>query len=222
MRTTGCRPQVSLAAHPGLNDSRDPSNARFHIGAATSLKYAKPQDLPSFPSVGITDREFSTDKAAILANANHKSFEHWKPDASSAASKAAMLAKDYKAPPLWHPEMSAAGSKAALLAAKEGGSVNIWRPEATQAGNSAASQAMRMKGLSPQVTADGNKRALLAATASMSGSRKRAGSSPIVNSPSYPDSANATGNALNAALVANRSKGEKAALDDVMNLTLPQ
>lgn len=131
-----------------------------------------------------------------------------------------MLAKDYRAPPLWHPEMSAAGSKAALLAAKEGGNVNIWRPEATQAGNSAATQAMRMKGLSPQIdygyTADGSRKALLAATASMSGSRKRAGSSPIVNSPSYPDSANATGNALNAATVANRSKGEDSVPDDVI------
>lgn len=129
-----------------------------------------------------------------------------------------MAAKDYKAPPLWHPEMSAAGSKAALMAAKEGGNVNIWRPEATQAGNSAASQAMRMKGLSPQIdygyTADGSKKALLAATASMSGSRKRAGSSPIVNSPSYPDSANATGNALNAATVANRSKSEESIFGD--------
>lgn len=133
-----------------------------------------------------------------------------------------MLAKDYRAPPLWHPEMSAAGSKAALLAAKEGGNVNIWRPEATQAGNSAASQAMRMKGLSPQIdygyTADGSKKALLAATASMSGSRKRAGSTPIVNKPSYPDSANATGNALNAATVANRSKGEASVVSQMTRL----
>lgn len=117
------------------------------------------------------------------------------------------MAKDYKAAPLWHPEMSAAGSKAALLAAKDGGHVNIWRPESTDASNSAAGQAMRMKGLSPQVfqgvTTDESKRALLAATGAMSGSRRRAGSLPVVN-PAYPDSANSASNALSAANMANK------------------
>ena len=178
----------------------------FAIGAATSLKYASPRDLPSYPSKGLTDGGFSAGEAATLANANQKSFEYWKPDASSSASKAAILAKDYKAPPLWHPELSSAGSKAALLAAKDGGNVNIWKPEASTDGNSAAGLAMRNKNLSPSLdygyTADGSRRALLAATGAMSG-RKRAGSSPIVTS-SYPDSANSTANALNAANVANK------------------
>ena len=103
--------------------------------------------------------------------------------------------------------MSSAGSKAALLAAKDGGHVDVWRPEPTNAGSSAAGQAMRMKGLSPQVyqgvTIDESKRALLAATGAMSGSRKRAGSMPIVN-PRYPGSANAATNALSAATLANK------------------
>ena len=181
--------------------------AHSDTGAATSLKYADPRDLPSFPSAGFTDKDSWAGAAANLANANQKHFEYWKPDASASASKAALLAKDYKAAPLWHPEMSAAGSKAALLAAKDGGNVNVWRPEPTDAGNSAAGQAMRMKGLSPQVyqgvTTDEGKRALLAATGAMSGSRRRAGSMPVVN-PAYPDSANSAANALNAATVANR------------------
>ncbi|KAL8954061.1 MAG: hypothetical protein Q9222_000118 [Ikaeria aurantiellina] len=141
--------------------------------------------------------------AASLANANHKEFEHWKPGASAPANKAAMMAKDYKPAPLWHPEDSAAGSKAAHVAAKDGGHVDIWLPESTSAGNSAAGQAMRAKGLSPQVfrgsTADDNKKALMAATGAMSGSRRRADSTPTAPPPSYPDSANSAANALKAA-----------------------
>lgn len=118
-----------------------------------------------------------------------------------------MLAKDYKPAPLWHPELSAAGSKAALLAQKDGGHVEIWRPETTDAGNSAAGQAMRKKGLSPHVdygvTEEGERKALLAATGAVAGSRKRSGSSPIVKSQ-YPDSENAAANALGAATIANR------------------
>ena len=117
-----------------------------------------------------------------------------------------MLAKDYKPAPLWHPEMSTAGSKAALIAANHGGKVDIWRPGSTAEGNSAAEQAMHMKDLSPAIdygyTADGSRRALLAATGAMSG-RMRSGSSPVVGSL-YPDSANAAANALSAATIANR------------------
>lgn len=153
------------------------------------------------------DPDSSAGAAASLANAHHKDFEYWKPGSSDPANKAAMIAKDYKMAPLWHPEQSAAGSKAALLAQKEGGQVNIWRPESTDAGNSAAGQAMRKKGLSPNVnygvTEDGEKKALLAATGAMTGSRKRSGSTPVVHSQ-YPDSANAASNALNAATIANR------------------
>lgn len=224
-------------------------------GAATSLKYANPRDLPSYPSAGLTNLDSSAGAAASLANANHTAFEHWKPDPSlsankaanlakdykaapswhpdpsasanraanvakdyraapvwhpdpsASANKAANLAKDYKAAPLWHPETSATGSKAAAVASKDGVNVQIWRPEATQVGSSAAGQAMRAKGLSPQVdygyTADGSKKALLAATGAMSSSRKRAGSSPTVKG-SYPDSENSAANALSAATFANK------------------
>ncbi|KAI9704289.1 MAG: hypothetical protein M1836_007150 [Candelina mexicana] len=201
--------------------------------AAASLHYAKPKDLPSFPVVGVSNSTSSAGAAASLANANHKEFKLWKPDASANASKAAMLAKDYKPAPMWHHELGTASSKAALQAAskgadvkiwtpeksmagnsaagqamREGGDVKIWRPEKTEAGNSAAGQAMRKTTLSPQLdygyTADGNRKALLAATGAMSGStRKRAGSNPVVGK-SYPDAANSAANALNAATVAHK------------------
>ncbi len=180
------------------------------IGAATSLKHADPRDLPAYPVVGLAHPESSAGAAASLANKDHKSFEHWKPGDIPAASKAAMLAKDYKPAPLWHPELSAAGSKAALLAQKEGGDVKIWRPLPTDAGNSAAGQAMRTKGLSPQLdyghTEEGGRRAMMAATQSMASGRRRAGSTPVEPSL-YPDSKNSAANALKAATSVSRAAG---------------
>ena len=173
------------------------------LGAATSLKYADPRDLPAFPVVGLTNPDSSAGAAATLANRHKKPFEYWKPGEIPAANKAALQASDYKMAPLWHPELSAAGSKAALLAAEEGGDVKIWRPSPTDAGGSAAAQAMKAKGLSPQLdyghTEDGGKRALMAATQSMTTGRRRAGSTPVEPPALYPDSKNSAANALKAA-----------------------
>ena len=211
--------------------------------------------MPSYPTAGLENLDSSAGAAANLATANHTAFEHWKPDPSVSASKAANLAKeykaapswhadpsisaskaanvakdykaaplwhpdpsipankaanlaiDYKAAPLWHPGTSVTGSQAAAVAIKDGVNVRTWRPESTQVGSSAAEQAMRAKGLSPQVnhgyTADGSKKALLAATGAMSSSRKRAGSSPSIKG-SFPDSENSAANALSAATFANK------------------
>lgn len=191
-------------------------------GAATSLKYATAQELPSFPTVGIPDPDASAGAAATLANKNRKPFEYWKPEYSSPANQAAHLAVEYKAPPLWHPELSAAGSKAAILAARKGGDVNIWRPEATPEGNSAAGQAMRMKNLSPSVdygyTDEGHRRALVAATDAMSG-RNKSGSTPVATN-TYPDAANSAANALNAATLAHRpSTKSRAPVNDLPGLS---
>lgn len=180
------------------------------IGAAASLKYARAEDLPSYPSQGGV-KISSAGAAANLANDNHKDFEYWKANSSSDAGKAAMLAKDYKMQPLWKPEGSAAGSKAAFLAARDGGKLNLWHPEPTAEGNSAAHLAMG-KNLSPQLdygyTADGKKRALMAATGALG--RSRSGSTPTPALPAYPDSKNSAHNALNAATVANRTPSKRA------------
>ena len=154
---------------------------RCPAGAATSLKYAKASDLPSFPSSGL--KLSSAGAAASLADANKTQFEHWKPAALPAAEKAAFRAKDYQADPLWRPEMSSAGSKAALLAHRDGGKVDTWQPRESDAGLSAAGQAVRKKSSGPtmdkSVPADANRRALLAATGAMAGSRRRADSAPL-------------------------------------------
>lgn len=170
-----------------------------------SLKYAQPEDLPAYPVVGINTNN-SANAAANLAHGNHKQFEHWKPELSSNAGKAAYLAKDYKMAPLWQPELSSAGSKAALLAARDGGKVDLWMPEPSAEGNSAAAQALKNKNLGPKIdygyTADGRSRALMAATGALN--RSRSGSVPAPPPPNYPDSVKSASNALNAATVAHR------------------
>ncbi|KAH7336536.1 putative Eisosome protein 1 [Rhexocercosporidium sp. MPI-PUGE-AT-0058] len=197
-------------------DFLDKDNKLSSAGAAASLKYANPQDLPSFPSTGLKKNDSSAaGAAASLGWANQKSFEHWKPDPSASASAAAMQAHDYKMAPLWQPEASAHGAKAALLAHRDGGKVEIWKPEAKSAwGHSAATQAMashRQGGLSPQLdyghTDLGRKGSLLAATGAMASSRKRAQSIPTVSPQpdTYPDESNAASNALRAATSASRA-----------------
>ncbi|KAK4546236.1 hypothetical protein LTR36_002373 [Oleoguttula mirabilis] len=155
--------------------------------AATSLKYARPQDLPSYPSSGLNNAD--------------------------SAGKAAMLAKDYKMKDLWQPELSSAGSKAALIAHRDGVKLDLWEPTPSKAGNSAAVIAMRNKNLSPQLdrgyTPDGKQKALMAATLSIN--RSRSGSQPAaVTAATYPDQHNAASNALNAASVSHRNSVKAA------------
>jgi hypothetical protein len=183
-------------------------------GAAASLKYASPKDLPSFPSAGLKKDDSAAGTAATLGWSKQKSFERWKPDSSASASRAAMLAKDYKAPPLWQPQQSTSGAKAAVLAAKDARKVEIWKPEATAWGNSAANLALkndRNRGMSLPTdtghTALGRHGSLMAATGAMSGSRKRSDSTPVPKQ-TYPDEVNATANALSAATHANSPSGK--------------
>ncbi|KAF2749318.1 hypothetical protein M011DRAFT_465750 [Sporormia fimetaria CBS 119925] len=184
-----------------------PDGKLSSASAATSLRHAQAQDLPSFPSVGIDTRS-SAGAAATLANSNTRSPEWWTPGQSSAAGKAAMLAKDYKMEPLWQPEASAAGSKAALLAHQGGPNLNLWAPAPSSAGHSAATMAFsRQRQTAETATGHGDnmsRRALAGATGAVtSTSRPRASSTP--NAPeSYPDSANLGRNALNAATIAHR------------------
>ncbi len=201
-----CRLLVSKVRNVRL----DGSLTTLKTGAAASLKYAQPHDLPSFPSTGLKKDDRAAGAAASSGWNSQKTFEHWRPDPSASASAAAVLAKNYKMAPLWQPEQSAHGAKAALLAHRDGGKVEIWQPEQsaygaaaavlahrdgskveiwqpapTDWGNSAATQAMKKgNSLSPQLdyghTAIGRQGSLLAATGAMSTSRKRAESQPII------------------------------------------
>jgi hypothetical protein len=184
-------------------------------GAAASLKYANPRDLPSYPSTGFKRSDSAAGAAASLGWANQKPFELWQPDPSASASAAAISAKDYKMPPLWQPEQSSHGAKAALVAQRGGGKVDIWQPQTSSWGNSAASQALRKHstgGLSPVLdygyTDLGRRRSVMAASGAMSQGRKRAESTPVEHPKAkvetYPDEKNASANALRAATSASR------------------
>ncbi|RDW64806.1 hypothetical protein BP6252_10457 [Coleophoma cylindrospora] len=210
------RPVVNIAT-TNVQTYLDSDNRLSSAGAAASLKYASPRDLPSYPSSGLKKSDSAAGAAASLGWANQKPFEHWKPDPSASASAAAMLAKDYKMAPLWQPEQSTAGAKAAVLASRDGGKVDVWRPEVTSWGNTAATHAFkkdRTGGLSPQLdyghTAIGRQGSLLAAKGAMGGSRKRSESTPVLNLPErYPDEANAIANALSAATLAAKPSSRR-------------
>lgn len=109
--------------------------------------------------------------------------------------------------PLWKPKLSRAGSQAAAIAHKDTAPVDIWRAPETEHGASAASSALQNQKSPPaiterQVSSDGRHKALLAATASMSGGRRRAESAPI---PPQAQSGS-SGWALKAAETSHRRK----------------
>jgi len=152
-------------------------------GAATSLKYARAQDLPSYPSTGGVNLS-AAGAAASLAETRAKSIEAWKPGATPAASKAALAAKDYEMDPAWSPvKLSQASSKAALQAHRDAPGVGVWKAPDSEQGQSAASHALYKgppsPGVSRDISADSHRKALLAASGAMSGSRRRAESAPI-------------------------------------------
>jgi Eisosome protein 1 len=111
---------------------------------------------------------------------------------------------------LWRPELSTAGSKAAVLASDRGANVNIWRPQDSPAGHSAAEQAVRKK-VSPSIDhraipVDATRKAMLAATGAMASSRRRADSAPFppINSP--PGTSSSAQWALKAATQSQRGQ----------------
>ncbi|KAK4947790.1 Eisosome assembly protein [Elasticomyces elasticus] len=175
--------------------------------AATSLKYARAQDLPSYPSKGGV-KLASAGAAASLADSNKKSVDLWTPGNIPAANIAADKAKDYEMDPLWEPELSKGASKAALIAHRDQGPVNIWRATESDTGSSAATSALQNQFSPPAITErevskDGRQKALLAATASMSSGRRRAESAPMKPQPP-------PGNSAWALQAANSISGRKS------------
>ncbi|OBT45263.1 hypothetical protein VE00_03604 [Pseudogymnoascus sp. WSF 3629] len=192
----------------------DSSNKLSSAGAAASLKYARPQDLPSYPSVGLPpnrqNRDARAGAAATLGWANQKPVEIWKPDPTTSASTAATIGWTRKSNPPWQPQQSASGARAAVLAAKSDLRVADQksvppRPKSAGFGNSAANVAMQKDRRSLQAPPAPNRasqlnrhRSLMAATGAMASPRPRADSTPPL-APKYPDEMNARANALRAA-----------------------
>ncbi|KAK5630743.1 hypothetical protein RRF57_006458 [Xylaria bambusicola] len=168
------------------------------------LVYAKPQDLPSFPSIGLDARGSAASAAASLSWANKKSSEPWRPTASPSAWTAAIMAEDYKLALAWEPVASSNGAKAALLAAKSATSPGIAKSPSTDDGISAATRAYKSNRANSNTKQEAPERhrSLVAAKGAVA-RRQRADSAPTPRE-SYPDEANAAANALSAATRAHR------------------
>lgn len=156
-----------------------------HPGHAGRLTYAKPQDLPSFPSSGLSKDGAAAGAAASLGWANQKSVDLWKPDKSASASAAAVLAKDYKMAPQWQPDSSSAGAKAALLA-----TASAKRQQQEQQASSAASASLsRSKSSAGTDTSSWGNSAATQAAAAMKQSSSATASPPPSSTANYGSSA---------------------------------
>ncbi|KAI1754392.1 hypothetical protein F4782DRAFT_28392 [Xylaria castorea] len=179
------------------------------------LVYARPQDLPSFPSIGLDAKGSAASAAATLGWANKKSPEPWRPSATTSASTAAIMAEDSKSAPAKEPAAGSHGVNAALLAAQSATGHGVPKPSLSNGGVSAATSAFRPSQSDPRNTNSGaleRHRSLLAAQGAVA-RRLRADSAPIPRE-SYPDEANAAANALNAATRAHRPASYRAPLKE--------
>ncbi|KAG8159381.1 hypothetical protein KVR01_011042 [Diaporthe batatas] len=203
-------PAPSTAAPTAPVATPSTEKAAGHDGR---LKHARPQDLPSFPSLGLREGDAAASAAASLGWASTKPVALWAPGSDSHAHRAATLATDYKMPSAWQPNPSSSGSKTAAVLAAENAtrgdrqSSSALLP-ATAWGNSAANQAFAAGRKSPRDSAaphtmpslDRQKSLRAARGAMAANTRPRSTSTPMT----YPDSANAAANALSAATIAHR------------------
>ncbi|KAI3392879.1 hypothetical protein diail_5012 [Diaporthe ilicicola] len=203
---------TTLTAPPVAAPAPEPS-----AGHDGRLRYAKPQDLPSYPSLGLKKGDAAASAAASLGWASSKPVSLWAPGSDASAHRAATLANGYKMPSAWQPDPSPAGSKTAAVLAAENASRHD-RPSSSALpstwGNSAANQAFAAGRNPPRdstatdttATLDRQK-SLRAARGAMAGStRPRSTSTPMT----YPDSSNAAANALSAATIAHRPAATSA------------
>ncbi|KAI0446579.1 hypothetical protein F4803DRAFT_472973 [Xylaria telfairii] len=171
------------------------------------LVYARPQDLPSFPSIGLDTKGSAASAAATLGWANKRSPGPWRPGVSTSASTAAIMAEDCKSAPAREPSASSHGANAALLAAQSATSHGASKPSVAHSGVSAPISSFKSASRpNPRYTTSGaleQPRSLLAAQGAVA-RRQRADSAPTPRE-SYPDEANAAANALNAATRAHRA-----------------
>ncbi|KAI0914113.1 hypothetical protein F4823DRAFT_574629 [Ustulina deusta] len=192
---------VRAAHQPQLYHDDTQGQPIAHSGR---LVYAKPEDLPSFPSIGLGAKGSAASAAASLGWANKKSPEPWRPGASVSAWTAAIMAEDYKSAPAGDPMASSDGAKVALLAAQSATSHSAMKSPSIDDGVSAATLAVRSNrtNSSAKPAVLERHRSLVAAKGAVA-RRERADSAPLPRE-SYPDEANAAANALSAATRAHR------------------
>ncbi|KAI0544110.1 hypothetical protein F4679DRAFT_566306 [Xylaria curta] len=203
--------QAQAQLYHGHDDRR--AQPIVHSGR---LVYARPQDLPSFPSIGLDAKGSAASAAATLGWANQKSLEKpWRPGTTTSASTAAIMAEDSKSAPAKELAASSHGANAALLAAQSATGHGAPKPPFSDGGISAATSALKSGRSDPRNTNSGaleRHRSLLAAQGAVA-RRRRADSAPVPRE-SYPDEANAAANALNAATKAHRPASYRAPLEE--------
>ncbi|KAI0157449.1 hypothetical protein GGR57DRAFT_67155 [Xylariaceae sp. FL1272] len=218
MQQTGTVVQRGHAANPTDNPANGargrgrqlPHDDTHHQPAVHSgrLVYAKPQDLPSFPSVGLDAKASAAGAAASLGWTMKSPDAIWTQEKSPSASTAAiMAAAEHKSPSVWEPRASSHGAKAALLASASQSTrrSESLKPSSSRHEMSAANQAFqshRAASRDAQVKTLERRKSLVAAQGAVA-RRHRADSAPAPRE-SYPDEANAAANALSAATRAHR------------------
>lgn len=191
--------------------------ARLPISTLTAhpntgrLVYAQPQDLPSFPSLGLKKDDAAAGAAASLGWANARPLTLWAPERDASAQQAATAANRHTMPALPQPDRNPTNSKTAAVLAAENATSRVpaqrASTDASMWGNSAATQAFAAAtggGVEPRepMTQLNRQKSLRAARGAFAReqARPRSASSPWI----YPDSANAAANALSAATIAHR------------------
>ncbi|KAL1880231.1 hypothetical protein VTK73DRAFT_6059 [Phialemonium thermophilum] len=181
---------------------------------STRLKYARPQDLPSYPSMGLKADGAAASAAASLGWASSaKAIEHHENSSSSPiALAAAVQARDHDfLAQAIVPESDLPGQPMSKLATESArASSGSLKASASAWGSSAASLAFEAARTSPKAPQRDEARSLTrknslnAARASVSANaRRRSASSPQAVEDTYPDQANAATNALSAATFAS-------------------
>ncbi|KAI1169815.1 hypothetical protein F4777DRAFT_162696 [Nemania sp. FL0916] len=169
------------------------------IARSGRLVYARPQDLPSFPSVGLDVKGSAASAAATLGWANRISSQPRRPATITASnSTIAIIPEDHKSNAALMAEDG--NAKTALLAAQSAASNRASRSSSISENASATSRTPKLNHAHPRDTNPGaleHHRSLVAAKGAVA-RRQRAESAPIPRE-SYPDEANAAANALNAA-----------------------
>ncbi|KAK4171955.1 hypothetical protein QBC36DRAFT_338908 [Triangularia setosa] len=185
------------------------------------LRYANAEDLPSYPSAGLTEGSAAASAAATLGWANRKPTEAWKPNSnitSTSASTAALLAAGNKTLLVGRENqpVSTAGSQAAVAASSAQrqsksplSPPSIWVSSAANlAFNANKPPTITVSDAAvttPESTSLARQNSMRAAKGAMSGLRPRAKSTPQpLVQDTYPDQANSASNALSAATMAHR------------------
>ncbi|ETS80364.1 hypothetical protein PFICI_07893 [Pestalotiopsis fici W106-1] len=188
--------------------THDDTHSTTHAAHSGRLVYAKPQDLPSYPSIGLLPNGSAASAAATLGWSAKKSPEIWKPDSSNSASTAALLAQSRKMPVAATSSPSSHGAQAALLAHKSAKNNEPSKPAPSDHGHSAANHAFRSGraaelSLTDQTKTLNRQRSLIAAKGAMT-VRPRSNTAPSAKED-YPDKGNASSNALKAATAVHKA-----------------